>query len=859
MDGASAQAPSTLQLHHHHHNPDSHEHSAQHQQPQPTLPHQQSQPQLNAAAVAHHPTYPHQGNQFLEPDNNAAAAAGRFTEEWDASQRGSSILVDHHHGATADMQRSASVHSYAAGDDQNLPIRNNNTLRKKSSMRRSASSAGRSSSRRSNRAGSVRSLAMNSATDPDEAHSAFYCPVPTSGTPTTVLAERFQTWRKVLKDLIAYFREIQTHYEHRAKALGKLNNAANNLNTPPQLLKSAGIDDAVQMVRGYNKAAIAEANKAKDIEEDVILALTGLRSDLQQKIKEIKQLSGDFKNSVEKEMSNTRRAVGSLSDILDKNEEDSSSTTGKQDPFLLRLAVDRQVERQIDEENYLHQAYLNLEGSGRELESIVVGEIQKAYNAYAGILKREAENAFGLVGELRDGPIAMPKDQEWIHFVTHEDQVVDPTVPLRSADQIHYPGQEHLAAQEIRAGLLERKSKYLKSYTAGWYVLSSTHLHEFKSADKAQGPIMSLYLPEQKLGSHSEDGSSSNKFILKGRQTGTMHRGHTWVFRAESYDTMLAWFEDIKALTEKSGEERSQFVRTHSRSLSRSSRRSARSASSDGLDDEDEEPFSGGEVDTNPAARPDAVPRRPEPGGRFPSDLQINAQRGLQAPQSPSSLSSGHQEPSSDAHATAAAGAIPGAPPQDGETYQDSHGYGGSGYTPMGEMSSQAAIVHQQAQYDGVNPYTSEPVAQTDGSYTGGAYMAVNSVQNTQDDSEGQAPREASDVQTGDSSAAVNGENYTNTGEQGESANTTAAGEAGVPRSEVDAVDKPLQVVPELDVAAHESPAHTPLGEAPPRSNRPEDHRTDSVVTISNLDIPGRFPKGGANQNSAANPVDATK
>jgi hypothetical protein len=49
---------------------------------------------------------------------------------------------------------------------------------------------------------------------------------------------------------------------------------------------------------------------------------------------------------------------------------------------------------------------------------------------------------------------------------------------------------------------------------------------------------MSLYLPEQKLGSHSSEGSSSNKFMLKGRQTGSMHRGHSWVFRAESYDTM---------------------------------------------------------------------------------------------------------------------------------------------------------------------------------------------------------------------------------------------------------------------------------------------------------------------------------
>src|SRR3954467_13923085 len=100
------------------------------------------------------------------------------------------------------------------------------------------------------------------------------------------------------------------------------------------------------------------------------------------------------------------------------------------------------------------------------------------------------------------------------------------------------------------------------------YVLSPTHLHEFKSADKTQAPVMSLYLPEQKLGSHSTPGSSSNKFVLKGRQTGAMHRGHTWVFRAESYDTMLAWYEDIKQLTERTPEDRSAYVRGHMRSAS---------------------------------------------------------------------------------------------------------------------------------------------------------------------------------------------------------------------------------------------------------------------------------------------------
>ncbi len=159
----------------------------------------------------------------------------------------------------------------------------------------------------------------------------------------------------MLKEIIAYFREIQNHYEHRSKSLLKLGSVLGNITTPPGFLTSGGLDDALQILRTYNKQAVLEANKARDIEEDVILALTGLRNDLNQKIKEIKNLSGDFKNSVEKEMESTRKAVRHLQEMLGQAELDPSLTTGKQDPYLLRLAVDRQLERQIDEENYLHQ------------------------------------------------------------------------------------------------------------------------------------------------------------------------------------------------------------------------------------------------------------------------------------------------------------------------------------------------------------------------------------------------------------------------------------------------------------------------------------------------------------------------
>lgn len=156
------------------------------------------------------------------------------------------------------------------------------------------------------------------------------------------------------------------------------------------------------------------------------------------------------------------------------------------------------------------------------------------------------------------------------------------------------------------------------------YVLSPTHLHEFKSADRVacQTPVMSLYLPEQKLGTHSQSDSTSYKFMLKGRQTGAMHRGHSWVFRAESYETMMAWYEDVESLISKTGEARNAFVRRHVRSIS-----GASVVSSDGVMDEDDEadrtPYSA-ESAVLSQERPTSEPR--QAGGRFPSDVHIDRQ-----------------------------------------------------------------------------------------------------------------------------------------------------------------------------------------------------------------------------------------
>ena len=134
----------------------------------------------------------------------------KFNEEWDSSVRGSSIVdgpsttqhiqqqqPQRQRSQSPNVQRANSISSRSemiTSDGTNshgISLSRGNTLKKKNSLRRSASLK-RSNSRRSMRAGSVRSLALQSSHEPDEIHSAFYCPVPTSGSPTELLAQRFQ-------------------------------------------------------------------------------------------------------------------------------------------------------------------------------------------------------------------------------------------------------------------------------------------------------------------------------------------------------------------------------------------------------------------------------------------------------------------------------------------------------------------------------------------------------------------------------------------------------------------------------------------------------------------------------------------
>ncbi|SCU90994.1 LAMI_0E04346g1_1 [Lachancea mirantina] len=409
--------------------------------------------------------------------------------------------------------------------------------------------------------------------------SALVTLIPTSANPTEMLAQRFAAWRAVIKSILVYLSETVSIQDEIVRQQVRLARAVNfpffatenqHLPSTPEEkaiqrfflpLGSGSVQDLPSILTQYHSQLAGSASRmSKELANDVIPRLEELRRDLLVKIKEIKTLHSDFKNSCAKELHQTKSDMKQFQEAI----ESSKFGSMKNDPYLFKIVLDKQIKKQLTEENFLHEAFNNLQGSGQELEKVVVMEIQNALTIYARLLGQNAQVVFDvLISKLDLGFFNKSPTFEWDSFISNDENFISPTLPMRHARDIKYKHQNDTMIYEVKSGILERRSKFLKSYSRGYYVLTSNFLHEFKSADRRKDliPVMSLALSDCSVAEHSKKGSSEHKFILHAKQNGIIHRGHNWVFRAESHESMMSWFSDLKALTSTSNpNEKSKFV-----------------------------------------------------------------------------------------------------------------------------------------------------------------------------------------------------------------------------------------------------------------------------------------------------------
>ncbi|AMD20688.1 HDL056Wp [Eremothecium sinecaudum] len=356
---------------------------------------------------------------------------------------------------------------------------------------------------------------------------------PSKGHPIPIFVDRFQKWRKILKSLIDYFREVAHAHEEYAKInshlkssvkfslLADIDGSSNSVTSPsaaptsftPSAAAKNGRDGYFQDVDsngfvGYGSGSVQDiqvllkrhhaalANEqlriSKELLTVIIPKMEDLRRDLQGKIKEIRELARDFKTNIHEHVALTgqllRKYIASVNFLTESG--DGTLLKAKHDPYLLKLQLDLQLKRQLQEDNCLHEAYINLQSSGMALERIVYEQIQQVLEKYASCLESESCVVLKTLSEeLGNGILSKSPTLEWDEFVNRNTDSLlnwkssDPVPEPRKLSSIRYPNMKSPLAKCIRAGYLSKKSKYLKNYNRGYFVLTSNYLHEFKSSE----------------------------------------------------------------------------------------------------------------------------------------------------------------------------------------------------------------------------------------------------------------------------------------------------------------------------------------------------------------------------------------
>ncbi|ORY54746.1 hypothetical protein BCR35DRAFT_272077 [Leucosporidium creatinivorum] len=381
--------------------------------------------------------------------------------------------------------------------------------------------------------------------------------------PSDILIERFQAWKRLVKNLIAYFEGIADIEANTAKELTKLGGVIQvPFREGNQFLGEGGVQDIFYGVRERTRLiADAHANLAKTVEGSIVQHLQKLRTELKAHVRNIQQDTGKLAAAVAKERELSTKMITDLARSITMLKNTPMGVHAKEDPWYTNSLVARQLQKQVHEENALQKSIIIMQQNSEHFEEGVVRAIQMAWSTFDEWNARassQVQETWGTMGQLMR---SVAPTTEWTAFASRSEYLLDPDTPLRNPMTINYPGKDDPSVIPVHQGILERKKRYTKTYKESFYILTPAgYLHEHASSDlsKHPNPELSLFLPECTLGAPTNPNARSHKFHIEGKKAiggdvgqknGLFAMDASFTFRARSHDEMLEWWNDCKQLS----------------------------------------------------------------------------------------------------------------------------------------------------------------------------------------------------------------------------------------------------------------------------------------------------------------------
>ncbi|KAG0351615.1 hypothetical protein BG005_008879 [Podila minutissima] len=355
--------------------------------------------------------------------------------------------------------------------------------------------------------------------------------------PADILQTRMHAYRSIVKNLQQFFAEVAAVEAGTSRAWSK---AASVLVVPfkdgHQFLGKGGVQDVCAGLRDSAKRRGEQhAGAAQFVEETVVERLRRLKQDLKGKIRAIRMDTNLYNNRVFRERELTQEKVGGLARAIGLYEKAAgyqAEENMRLDPYLVNLALKKQLAKQIREENLFARALRQVQEEVATFEARIVEEVKQILISYANYHRNNVSSAFNQAWAATEAALdALQDNTEWNEFMNRNAYRLFPS-ELADADlkELDYPGKHNPYVTPIKTAHLSRKSSVLKNWKDGYFVLTMAGwLHVFTSAPDVTGteaaPDRSIYVPTAILGKHSEPGQKQHVFSLDGKgQGGLLHR-----------------------------------------------------------------------------------------------------------------------------------------------------------------------------------------------------------------------------------------------------------------------------------------------------------------------------------------------
>lgn len=332
-----------------------------------------------------------------------------------------------------------------------------------------------------------------------------------------------------------------------------------------QFLGEGGVQDVFYTIRDKTRViADSHASLARTIDSSIVQHLQKLRTEIKAHIKNVQNDTGKLAASVARERELSTKAIADLSRAISAVNNTPMQLSAKEDPYAVNIGVNKQLQKQVQEENALQKSIVIMQQNSAHFEEGIVRSIQSAWATFDEWQSRMSASVQETWRQLGHNMGQLMPDREWIAFAARSDHLLDPETPLRNPEAIDYPGRNDPAVVPVHCGVLERKKRFTKSYKEGFYVLTPAgFLHEYTSSDPnlATHPVWSLFLPACTLGPPSSANTAkSHKFHIEVRKDGTSAFGKTpghnrffggseaYTFRARSHEEMMEVWNDLRML-----------------------------------------------------------------------------------------------------------------------------------------------------------------------------------------------------------------------------------------------------------------------------------------------------------------------